>query len=77
MSKPNIHLVPYKGEWAVRREGSSRVSSIYDTKVEADQSGREMARNDKVELIIHDRRGVIRDKDSFGHDPRNIRDTVF
>ncbi len=69
MSKPNVHVVPHEGSWAVRVEGNSRVSSTYDTKQEAEAAGRDRAARDHVELLVHRRDGVITERSSFGHDP--------
>jgi len=63
------------GPWAVIGEGDSRASGLYKTQAEAIKAGREIAINNKSELVIHDRDNVIRDKDSYGNDPRSIRDT--
>ena len=45
---------------------------MYATQAEAIQAGTERARADKVELLIHGRDGQIRERNSFGNDPRNI-----
>ncbi|MCB0511746.1 MAG: DUF2188 domain-containing protein, partial [Bacteroidetes bacterium] len=34
---------------------------------------REIAKNQQSELVIHNKEGKIREKDSFGNDPRNIK----
>jgi hypothetical protein len=76
MAKRNIHIVPNKekGTWDVKREGSDKPLSSHHTQTIADQAGRKIARQDKVELVIHRRDGTIRDKDSFGNDPNPPKD---
>lgn len=69
MSKKNQHVVPHGKEWGVRGERNDRMTAITPTKTEADKIAREIARNQGTEVVIHDRHGVIRDKDSFGTDP--------
>ncbi|HBR51524.1 MAG TPA: hypothetical protein DEA71_15735 [Nitrospira sp.] len=69
MSKRNQHVVPHDGEWAVRSAGSQRATSIHRTQGEAIEVGREIARNQGSELVIHGRDGRIRDRDSHGNDP--------
>jgi len=69
MAKTNQHVVTHDGSWAVRGEGNERVTSIHSTQSEAIQSAREIAINSKSEVVIHDRHGKIRDKDSYGNDP--------
>jgi len=70
LTKPNIHTVPHgPGQWANRREGSERVSASYKTQAEAAAAGRAVARQEKVEHLIHGRNGEIRERNSYGHDP--------
>lgn len=75
----NIHVTRrvQEDKWAVISEGSSKASGLYDTQSEAIQVGRRIAMNNKAELVIHDRRNRIRDKDSYGNDPCPPRDKKF
>lgn len=75
--KKNIHVTHRKEEkkWAVKGEGDKKASGLYDTQGEAIEAGREIAQNNKSELVIHDRQNRIRDKDSYGNDPNPPRDT--
>ena len=75
MAKRDYHVVPHNGGWAVRREGSSRVSSQHQTQGQAIESGRELAQNQRAELVIHRPNGQIRDSDSYGNDPVPPRDS--
>lgn len=74
MSKPNQHVVPHNGDWAVRGAGNSRVTSIHDTQAEAIAAARNIAINRQSEVVIHRPDGTIRDKDSYGNDPASIHD---
>lgn len=65
--KGNQHVVTHPEGWAVRGEGNSRVTSIHDTQREAIEAGREIARNQGGELLIHGRDGRIRERDSVGN----------
>jgi hypothetical protein len=67
-SKP-VHVVPHADGWAVEREGSQRASSVHNTQAEAEARGRELARGDKTEFLLHNREGQIRARDSYGNDP--------
>ncbi|MBI1331459.1 MAG: DUF2188 domain-containing protein [Armatimonadetes bacterium] len=69
MKGKNQHVVPSPSGWAVKPEGGQRASSIHRTQAEAIERGREIARNQQSELIIHGRDGQIRGRDSHGHDP--------
>ncbi|GJG96735.1 DUF2188 domain-containing protein [Cupriavidus pauculus] len=46
---------------------------MFATQEEAITAGTEIARRDKVEILIHGRDGQIRERNSFGHDPRNVK----
>jgi hypothetical protein len=65
---PNQWVVKHEGKWAVRAEGSERVTSIHDTQAEAIDAGRRIAMEQKVELIIQGEDGQIRERNSYGND---------
>lgn len=67
--KKNVHTVPAEDGWANRREGGKRASSIHATKAEAQAAGREAAKKDGVEHLIHKKDGTIGDRNSYGNDP--------
>lgn len=69
MSGKNQHVVPRNGQWAVRGEGTSRDTKVFETQREAIDRGREISRNQGSELLIHGRNGQIRERDSHGSDP--------
>jgi hypothetical protein len=69
--------VPVGKDWGVRGEGNKRLTIVIPTKAEAEKAGREIARNQGTELIIHDKHGVIRDKDSYGNDPCPPKDRKY
>lgn len=64
----NQHVVPHPEGWAVRGEGNERATSVHDTQREAIDRGRDIARNQGSELLIHGRDGRIRERDSHGGD---------
>lgn len=72
--KQNQHVVPYQGKWAVRGERNPSVSSVHATQAEAIQSAKWQAQVRQSEVVIHNRQGQIRDKDSYGPDPFPPRD---
>jgi len=63
------HVVPRNGKWAIRRTGSDKVTRTFETQAEAVRAGREIARNQRTELYIHGRDGLLRERESFGNDP--------
>ena len=71
--KPAIHTVPYSGGWANRREGAARVSKVFATKAAAQAAGRETARRERTEHIIHKKDGEIGSRNSYGNDPHPPR----
>lgn len=71
--KKNQHVVPNGKQWAVKGAGNEKATKITGTQKEAIKVAREIALNQKSELVIHRKDGTIRDKDSFGNDPQNIK----
>jgi hypothetical protein len=69
----NQHVVPHGKDWAVKGAGNEKSTKIVPTQKQAIDIAREIAKNQQSELIIHNKEGKIRDKDSFGNDPRNIK----
>ncbi len=68
MPKPqDVRVLPDQGDWKVEQNG--RVLSKYPTQEEAINAGREVARRDHGEFVVHGHDGRIREKDSFGNDP--------
>lgn len=74
MSKKNQHVVPNGKDWAVKGEGNEKATAIVDTQAEAIKIAREIAINQKSEVVIHRPDGTIRDKDSYGNDPNPPKD---
>jgi hypothetical protein len=70
----NQHVVPREDGWAVRGEGNTRDTAHRPTQQEAIDAAREIARNQKSDLVIHRPDGRIRDRDSYGNDPFPPRD---
>jgi hypothetical protein len=69
MSKKDVHVVPHGDDWAVRRPGADRVSSLHPTQGEAIDRATDIAREQRSDVVIHRPDGRIRDKDSYGRDP--------
>lgn len=65
----NQHVLPHPDGWQVKGEGNERATVVTDTKQEAIDRAREIARNQESELVIHNKNGQIGAKDSHGHDP--------
>jgi uncharacterized protein YdaT len=70
----NQHVVPHQDGWGVKGEGNSKASSVHKTQNAAIDAARDIARNQKSEVVIHGRDGKIRDKDSYEKDPNPPKD---
>ena len=64
----NQHVVKRVGGQAVRGEKNTRDTSLHETQNDAFMAAREIAINQKSEVIIHGKDGKIRDKNSYGKD---------
>lgn len=73
-NEKRIHVVPYNGAWATRREGAGRVGSTHSTQGDAIDAARGRAIREGGEVVIHRPDGRIRDADSYGNDPNPPRD---
>lgn len=66
----NQHVTPHPdGGWQVKGARNQKATARTTTQAEAISIAREIARNQKAELVIHRPNGRIREKDSHGHDP--------
>jgi len=70
--KGDVETYHENGQWKNKIEGNTTASSTHTTKEEAVARGREMAIERKVEHIIRKMDGTIGDRNTYGHDPRNI-----
>ena len=64
--KASVHILARADGWAVVREGRERATSVHPTQAEAARAGREIARKDETEFLLHARDGRIRDRSDYG-----------
>jgi Uncharacterized protein conserved in bacteria (DUF2188) len=69
-----FHVVPRNDKWVIRKEGSTKATSIHKNQRDAVKVGKEIARNNSSELVIHGRDGRIRERDSYRSDPMPPKD---
>jgi hypothetical protein len=69
MAKPAVHTVPAEAGWKNVHEGSDRALSTHSTKAEAQRAGRDRARSEKVEHVVHTKDGRVSERNSYGNDP--------
>jgi len=70
MASKSLHVVPRNGKWAVRKAGAKKASRVYNTQKEAIRAATKAAKQEKTELYIHGRDGRIRERNSYGSDPK-------
>jgi len=75
MVNKNQWVVKHGEDWAIRGEGNKKITKITNTQKEAIGIAKEIAKNNKSELIIQNRQGKIRSKDSYGNDNCPPHDT--
>jgi hypothetical protein len=73
MAKRDIHVVPSDGKWLVQEEGSKRVESTHRSQADAWRQAREVARLRGAEALLHGRNGQIRERSTYGRDPRRTK----
>lgn len=59
MPKKPIHVMREPSGWAVEREGARQPLSVHRTQSEAERAGRELAKRNKTEFVLHGRTGDI------------------
>jgi len=57
-----------RGGWDAKRPNSDRASKHFDTKKEAMEWSRNLAKKEGLELISHGKDGKIQNPNSYGHD---------
>lgn len=59
MKKRTQHVVPLGNGWAVKGEGNGRFTLITETKREAVEVAKKIAKNTDAEVIVHGKDGKI------------------
>ena len=75
--KRDIHVVPYNGDWAVKKEGIKQPVSLHHKKANAEIKAVQLGKKDKVEVVYHGKDGKIQDSDSYGNDPCPPKDKKY
>lgn len=74
--RKEVHVVfrEADGMWHITLlpETAADFSLEFDTQEEADEIGKIVARARKCEYVLHAKDGTIREKNSYGKDPKNI-----
>jgi hypothetical protein len=72
MPHGDVETFHQDGAWHNRVEGSGTSALSFSTKAEAVETGRQEAMKNKVEHIIKNENGQISERNSYGHDPRDV-----
>jgi hypothetical protein len=64
-----VHTVYKNNQWVNEAEGGSHFGGMHATKEDAVAAGRERAKADKTEHVIHTQDGTIGERNSYGNDP--------
>lgn len=73
MARNFVHVKKQGDEWTVAHEGRRRPESKHRTQAGAVKAGRRVAKREQTELVVHGRGGRIRDRFSYGRDPRGSK----
>jgi uncharacterized protein YdaT len=76
MANKSTHVVPNKEKsgWDIKQSDGQKSSGYFDMKKDAVDRAREISKNQKTELTIHNKDGKIAKKDSHGNDPHPPKD---
>jgi len=69
MAAQRLHIVPHEQGWALKREGQNNVESVHSTQKDAIDAGRDIARQDEVDLVVHRQDGTFRNVLTYTNDP--------
>ncbi|WP_084187323.1 DUF2188 domain-containing protein [Cupriavidus sp. SK-4] len=73
----NIHVVRIEGlQWVVEIEDGSTDRQFFPSREAAIDAGTAMAQQEKADLIVHGRDGLIRRRKCFGDAPRGSKRRV-
>lgn len=70
--RKDVQTVQAGGAW-VNKVGGAQVGGAFETQDAAIAAGRQLAIQNQSEHVIHGKDGKIREKKSYGNDPREIR----
>ncbi|MBI2643936.1 MAG: DUF2188 domain-containing protein [Candidatus Wildermuthbacteria bacterium] len=68
-----VFVSPDGEDWKVKVVGNQKASAICDTKAEAVERAKEIAQNQRLELLVQNLDGTIGWRNSYGNDPRKSK----
>jgi hypothetical protein len=69
----DVHVVPDERGWRIELEGSSRSKVTHKTQAAAWKAAKRIAQQNRSEAVLHGRDGKIRERNTYGQDPRRIK----
>ncbi|GGM38909.1 hypothetical protein GCM10011351_26330 [Paraliobacillus quinghaiensis] len=63
--KKREHVVVHEGGWAVKTQDAKKASNIFDTKEEAVDRAKEIAKNKGTGVVIHKQNGEIQEQRDY------------
>ena len=71
--KGDVHVVPGDKGWRVEVEGQDRASGTHGTQAAAWEQAKGIAKRNHSEALLHGRDRQIRERNTYGHDPRRTK----
>lgn len=68
-----VSVSKHKDGWQSKVAGNERASKVCATQAEAREYGINSAKQKNAEFTLHGQNGQIREKNSYGNDPRNVK----
>lgn len=68
-----IFVSPDGEDWKVKVVGNRKSSAVLETKAEAVERAKEIAQNQRLELLVQNLNGTIGWRNSYGNDPRKSK----
>ena len=72
--KNNVHILYKDNEWYIKVENNEGIVETFNTKDDAINYGKKLAKKEKVELVIHNKNNIISNKNSYGNDSNPPKD---
>ncbi len=71
MNRKTYHVTPSSnGDWKVKAEGNTRASGLHDTKVDALEQAKILAKSHTLgQVVVHGTDGKIQTEYTYGKDP--------
>ena len=73
MSEKDYWTSPHPDGWQVKRSGASRATSVHKTQESAWKEAKSRARSSEGEAYLQNKEGQIRERNTYGKDPRKSK----